>query len=236
MKPDRRLSAVASLVRPGSVLADVGTDHAYLPAFLVQTGVCPRAVAADLRPGPLQNAEKTIAALGLEEKISTRLSDGLDAFGPDDFDDVVLAGMGGLLITQLLARTPWLKDKSKRIIAQPMRHPWAVRSFFYENGFEIRKETCVSDGAHCYCVMAAEYTGACAAVSPAKPYVGTLGTASGEEARLFLRQQRRQLQTRYDALKAADADSGEANELAVILLDFDRLTKETSNDDSADHS
>ncbi|MBR3552637.1 MAG: SAM-dependent methyltransferase [Clostridia bacterium] len=225
MKLDRRLSAVASLVRPGAVLADIGTDHAYLPAYLVQAGVCPRAIAADLRKGPLQNADSTIASCGLGDVITTRLSDGLDSFGPNDFDDVVLAGMGGLLITELLMRAPWLRNGAKRIIAQPMRHPWAVRQFFYENGFALVREICVADGSRCYCAMAAEYTGRQTPLTPALPWVGMLRPQQSEETARFLFRQRKQLQTRRDALLAADPDSAEGRELTTILADFDRLTK-----------
>ena len=236
MKLDRRLSAVASLVRPGSVLADVGTDHAYLPVYLVETGVCPGAIASDLRTGPLKNAEATVAQHGLQVSICTRLSDGLDAFGPGDFDDVVLAGMGGLLIAEILSRAPWLKDGGKRIIAQPMRHPQDVRRWFYENGFEILREVCVTDGAHCYCAMAAEPAEKAVPLTPAMPYVGALTACEDADAARFLSRQRKQLETRRDALCKADPDSEEANELTLILADFDRLTKETIPHDGTEHS
>ena len=91
---DSRLSLVASFVRKGSRVADIGTDHAYIPVYLVQTGVSPSAVAADLRKMPLENAKKTIEQYDLSSKISTVLSDGLDGIEKNCCDDIVIAGMG----------------------------------------------------------------------------------------------------------------------------------------------
>ena len=87
------------MVRPGSVAADIGTDHAYLPASLILNGICPRALACDLRKGPLSNAAKTVAAYGLEGKITLRLSDGFDEIEPFEADDLIICGMGGTLMT-----------------------------------------------------------------------------------------------------------------------------------------
>ena len=223
MKLDARLAAVASLVKQGSTLIDVGTDHAYLPCFLVQTGVCPRAVAADLRTGPLENARATIAACGLESKIETRLSNGLDAFTPQKGCTVVLAGMGGLLIAELLARTPWVFDQSVQLVAQPMSHAEDVRAFFFENGFQIDREVCAEDGRHCYCALAAHYSGKNTPLTPALPYGGLLFQSDDEAAKRFLSAQRARLAKRRAALAAAGSDPEEVERLTAVLADFDRL-------------
>ncbi len=220
MKLDARLSAVASLVRQGSVVADIGTDHAYLPAYLVQQGICPRAIASDLRSGPLNNARTTIDACGLSDRIDTLLSDGLDALTPGCCDDVVLAGMGGLLIVELISRTPWLKDPAVRVIAQPMRHAADVRRFFFENGFALKEEVCAADSKHCYCAMAAEYTGSPVAYTPAQPYVGLLPTIGTPAAARLLQTQFLQLKKRRDALLLTGDPNGEAAVLTAVLNDF----------------
>lgn len=147
-----RLKMAADMVRCGSSLADIGTDHGYLPAWLVKSGKCKSAVAADLRKSPLENAAETIRIYGVEDKVSLRLSDGLDCILPEEADDIVFAGMGGTLIAQLMERTEWLKDKSKRVIVQPMTHSENVREYLIKNGFEILFENaCRDDGRDYIC-------------------------------------------------------------------------------------
>ena len=171
---DARLSLAASFVRSGSVVADIGTDHAYLPVHLVETGVCPRAFACDKRTDPLQNAKQTVEAAGLSDRITTLLSDGLDALPPGCADDVVFAGMGGILIAELLNRAAWLKNESVRVIVQPMSHAEDVRLWLFENGFAIDEEAALFDRHHGYVVLAAHYTGENAAYTSAMLYGGTL--------------------------------------------------------------
>lgn len=226
---DARLSAAASLVRIGSVVADIGTDHAYLPSFLVQNGICPSAIAADIREMPLESAKRTINACELGDRIKTVLSDGLDEIKKGECDDVVLAGMGGELIVSILERTPWISDSSVRIIAQPMSHHEDVRRFFYENGFEIIGEVCAEDKRHCYCVIAAQYIGKKIEFSPAKIYVGTLGDKTDECTNKFLDKQFSRIKKRYDALCASNKDEGEINSLRLILEDFVKMRGNTDD-------
>ena len=127
----------AKMVRHGSVVADIGTDHAYLPAYLVLNGISPKALACDVRKGPLANAEKTVGHFGLEKQITLRLSDGFDEIEPFEAQDFIICGMGGTLMEQLVSRTYWLKDSSKRIIVQPQSHAEDIRNFFVESGFPI---------------------------------------------------------------------------------------------------
>ena len=94
MELSKRLKAVADMVGTGSVLADIGTDHAYIPIWLVSRGSVPRAVAMDVNEGPLKRAQENILQNGLEEKIETRLSDGFKALAPGEADAAVIAGMG----------------------------------------------------------------------------------------------------------------------------------------------
>ena len=219
---DPRLSLVASFVRQGSALADIGTDHAYLPVYLVETGRCPRAVASDLRKGPLANAGQTVREHGLESRIATVLSDGLDALAPNCADDVVLAGMGGILIAELLSRAAWLRDPAVQIIAQPMSHAEDVRRFFFQNGFSLDREACARDGRHCYVAMAAHYTGEPTVPSPALPYGGLLFGQTDEAAARYLHQQLLRLQKRRDALARAGKDPQEVARLSAVIEDFER--------------
>ena len=104
-----RLKTAADMVRKGVVAADIGTDHAYLPSYLVLSGICPRALACDLRKGPLENAAETLEHWNIADKITLRLSDGLDELSAGEADDIIMAGMGGILI----AKPPW-QNQSER--------------------------------------------------------------------------------------------------------------------------
>ena len=95
MKLDNRLMAIAELVRKDKIFADIGTDHAYLPVYLVEKGIVNHAIAADLRVGPLDNAKETVVSHNLTDKIELRLSDGLDNFKDNEVEEIAVAGMGG---------------------------------------------------------------------------------------------------------------------------------------------
>ena len=159
IKLDSRLSAVADFVREGKTVADIGTDHAYLLAYLLQQGTIENGIAADLRKGPLENARKTLIESDQLEKVNLILSDGLDELKKGDCEDIVIAGMGGILIKEILERTPWVFDENIHIIAQPMTHAEVLRRFFLENGFKILEESSATDGKRFYCIISAQYDG-----------------------------------------------------------------------------
>lgn len=159
IKLDSRLEAVASLVRPGSVVADIGTDHGYLVCYLLQNGICDKGIAADLRKGPLENARQTVLSCSLEDKISLILSDGLTGIAENSCNEIVVAGMGGILISEIIEKAKWVYDKNIHIIAQPMTHVEYLRKFLCENGFSIDKEITATDSKHYYCIMSFYYDG-----------------------------------------------------------------------------
>ena len=115
-----RLRMVAGLVPPGSRLADVGTDHAYLPAALIQEGTIPAAIAADLRQGPLNRAKTTVRECELTGKVAFRLCSGLEGIRPEEADAVAIAGMGGETIAEILAAAPWTRERDVPLVLQPM--------------------------------------------------------------------------------------------------------------------
>lgn len=155
---DKRLSAVAALVRHGSRLADIGTDHAYLPVHLVQVGVCPSAIASDIGAGPLEAARRTVTENGLTSEIALRLGDGLSTVTADEVEDIAIAGMGGETIAAILETAPWVKNRSIRLILQPMTRAEDLRRWLLTNGFSVLEEHLIIDGRHLYPVLAAEYT------------------------------------------------------------------------------
>ena len=160
IRPFGRLSLCADMVREGSRLADIGTDHGYLPIFLCRSGKIPSAIACDVNPLPLRSARENIAKYGLSDRITTRLSDGLKELRPDEADDIVIAGMGGELIRDILAAAPWLCDPAKRLILQPMTHHEDLVGWLYANGFAVLRQEAVLDEKKHYTVLSAEYDGA----------------------------------------------------------------------------
>lgn len=157
---DKRLSTVASMVRRGSRVADIGTDHAYLPVYLVQAGICSGGIAADIRSGPLDAARRTVTEAGLTDAIVLRLGDGLAPVAADEVDDIVVAGMGGETIVEILSAADWVKDARLRLVLQPMTRAEELRRWLLTNGFVISEERLVRDGHRLYPVMAAAYTAA----------------------------------------------------------------------------
>ena len=156
---DKRLSAVAALVRPGSRLADIGTDHAYLPVYLVQSGVCPSAIASDIGEGPLDAARRTVTENGLTSEIALRLGDGLATVTDQEVDDVAIAGMGGETIVAILEAAPWVQNEGIRLILQPMTRAEDLRRWLLTHGFTVLEEHLIIDGRHLYPVLAVQYTG-----------------------------------------------------------------------------
>ena len=174
IKLDDRLSAVASLVRNGKRVADIGTDHGYLVAYLVENGISPSGIAADLRKGPLENARQTVIQQGLSDEIELILSDGLQKIPENSCDNIVIAGMGGNLIAEILEKAPWVKDERIHIIAQPMTHAEVIRQWFIDNGFIINREKTATDGKRYYCIISAGYTGKIKTHSASYTYTGEI--------------------------------------------------------------
>ena len=140
MKLSERLEMVLSFVEPGESAADVGTDHGHVPVELVRRGIVKKAVAMDVRKGPLSRAAENIALAGLSEKIATRLSDGVAKLLPGEADSVVIAGMGGELIIKILENGRHMWDSVSQWVLSPQSEIFKVRRWLLENGFEIRRE------------------------------------------------------------------------------------------------
>lgn len=173
MELNERLRHIAELVPEGSVIADIGTDHAYLPVYLVRSGRCPRAIASDVRPGPLAAARQTVREAGLEARIDLRLGDGLTVLKPGEAEVAVLSGMGGPLIVRVLEAAPDVRQGMKRLILQPMVAAALVRRWLAGNGFRLADEDLVADGGRIYEIIAAE------------PVVEPFGERAGERDRFL---------------------------------------------------
>ena len=150
-----RLAMAAGLVpgdRKNIRLADIGTDHAYLPVWLLQNRGADLAhvIAADLRPGPLDRARQTVRAAGLEGAVDFRLCDGLEGLRPGEADVIVIAGMGGETIAHILAYAPWRDWAGITLILQPMSSMPDLRGWLQGHGFAIEREELCREGELLY--------------------------------------------------------------------------------------
>ena len=170
----KRMEALADLCQGARRVIDVGCDHAQLCALLVTEYGVEHAFASDIRPGPLENARRTIAELGLESRITPVLSDGLDTFGPGDGDTVIIAGMGGEEMTLILSRAPWAGDNGGQVILQPMTNIPKLRRWLAENGYHVKKERVIQEGRKVYTAMNIQKG---ADESGAREYAYLFGTA-----------------------------------------------------------
>ena len=205
------------MVRIGRSVADIGTDHAYLPIYLIQNNIAKNCIAADLREKPLKNAQSAINFYKLNDKIETVLSDGLDNISPCSADDFIFCGMGGILITQILDRAEWLKNPDKHIILQPMRHIEVVRKYLLDNSFDIIDEVAVEDEGRIYICINAVYT---ESFEPYSIYIGKLKVNDRLSAE-YLNRQYRRFNTRLMSLQKAQIKPQEQEELRKIIKEFE---------------
>ncbi len=168
-----RLRAIADLVPPDCrCLADIGTDHGYVPAALLLAGRVGRAVAADVGALPLDHARRTAARCGVEDRMDLRLGDGLSVLSPGEADVIVIAGMGGDTIAGILAAAPWSRD-GPLLLLQPMSRAYELRRWLPERGYAVRAETLVQDKGVLYPILSAA-GGTMAPASEAQAWGGFL--------------------------------------------------------------
>ena len=153
-----RLSAVAKLVRRGSVLADVGCDHGFLPVYLLKNGIIKSAVASDINQGPLSSCEQLVIKESLQNKVKLVLSDGLRSIDCNSYTDITFCGMGGELISSILNVSKEHFSPDKHYIFNPMTHPEILRKYLCDNGFEIDNDFIVREQNHYYNVFDAYYS------------------------------------------------------------------------------
>ena len=145
IKLSQRLQAIADMVPAGVKVADIGTDHGFLPCYLAQSGKAEQVIACDVNAQPLALAQKNIADYNVADKVSTRLGDGLAVIKPGEVDVVTIAGMGGALMIDILDASPMVVDRLKRIVLQPNVGAEAVRIWAEKNRWQIVAEELVKE-------------------------------------------------------------------------------------------
>lgn len=145
-----RLDAVARMIEINTVIADIGTDHGYIPVHLVSKGICPKAIACDVNKGPLDSARSFIRANNLSGKIETRLGSGLSVIKVGEVQAAVIAGMGGVLISDILTASANVVQSLKYCVLQPMVAQDVLRKWIYDNGYTIVDEDLAKEDKRIY--------------------------------------------------------------------------------------
>lgn len=216
-----RLMTAASMINPCRKTVDIGTDHAFLPAFLVLNSKTEKVLACDIGIQPLENARKTVNQYSLQEKIELRVSDGLKSVSPVEAQEISICGMGGTLMAQILSDTPWIKSEDIHLVLQPMTHCEDVRRFLCENGFVIDREECVADNRHLYCCISAYWKNEQSVCEEGYFYFGELLSQDGL-SREFVERQYNRIKKRRDALAGSGRELEEAQKLSEVIDYYER--------------
>ena len=146
-----RIKLICSLSKKYETVADVGCDHAYTAINLAQMGK--KVIASDISEGPLKKAEINIERFGLKDKIDLRLCSGLMGYKENEVDEIIIAGMGGNVISEIIDKSIKIAKSAEMLILQPMTSPEVLRRFLYENDFKIEKEHLVCEDRRIYTIM-----------------------------------------------------------------------------------
>lgn len=226
MKLDDRLLAVASCVPAGAYLADVGTDHGYLPIYLAEKNMLTGAVASDIHKAPLESADKNIREAGFSSLIHTVLTDGLQGLEGYPVTDIAIAGMGGLMIKGILEKAPLVRERRPRLILQPMQHIPDLRRYLYENGFAITKETQAMADGKFYQILCAVYDGERRAYTEAELLLGQYNIEhKHENAENFRRLCQRQTDVLGEKIKGLEKGGYDAQKEKALYTEIAELMK-----------
>lgn len=220
-----RLLECAKLVRKGSKVVDVGADHAYLAIWLCKNNIVNKSIATDLRKGPLINAQKNIARYGLEGHIETRLCNGLYNISQDEADDIIIAGMGGEIIIDIIKSTFWLKNPEKRLILQPMSAVRELRIFLKDEGYELKKEIAVISENKVYTIMQVEINENEFKISELYEYIGKLEENITFATVKYIKKEIKDLENQIIGLKV-QGNIKKAIELKQVIESLEDLIKE----------
>ena len=202
-----RLLSAADFVRQDAILADIGTDHAYLPLFLLGEGRISRAFSSDINEGPLASARANAEAAGLSDRIEFALADGADALSGRGITDYTICGMGGELIADIIARAPEMHTPEVRLILQPMTRRGELAKYLYSHGFSVECEAYSRDAGKYYVTLLVSFTGECREISDFEAEFGVSTTpCRNSEAKIgYLRAKRQVYEKRARGIEKSRA-------------------------------
>lgn len=157
MELSKRLKRIAEHVDKCESVADIGTDHGYIPIYLVKEGICKKAIASDINKGPIEKAKVNVAFEGVSNKVKCLLGPGLNSLKVGEVNGVILAGMGGNLTRDILLADMEKVKKYDFIILQPAQNPEVLREFLYKNDYEIIDEDLIKDEGRFYELFKVKY-------------------------------------------------------------------------------
>lgn len=216
MRPlSKRLQVIFDLVPDEALVADIGTDHAYLPIALSKSGKAKKIIACDIKEKPLKTAQKNIEKFNIQN-IDLRLGDGVSPVKEQEVNTVIIAGMGGDVISHIISSCSWLKNSDVLLLLQPMTSAELLRTFLYKNLFEIKKEIAVSDSSKVYSVMCVGYSGVNKQYPTGSEFIGKVSSDT-PDGRLYIEKQRSRIKKCINMLSSVESKQDEVKHLSEIL-------------------
>lgn len=228
MRLSKRLALLCDMVQSGSRVCDVGTDHGYLPAFLYKCGKCAGICATDIREKPLERARKNLAACGATD-VKLYLCDGVDSISRVMADTVIIAGIGGEVISGIIDRAQFLRDYTVTLILQPTTGADRLRKYLAKSGFVVVCEKATEDNGRLYGVMKCHYGGTPYPIDEKRSAIGLI-TPDYPEGRAYIKKQYEIAKKRADELKITRKNSSCRNSSMIIAKELKKLLGEEKDD------
>ncbi len=220
-----RLRAIADLVPQGADVCDVGTDHGFLAAALVLEGRANRVTATDINEQPLCNARATFEKFGITDRVKLILCDGLSAVSRDVANTVIIAGMGGDVISGIISRADFLRDNTVTLILQPMTGADTLRTFLSREGFFVEGESAVSDNGKVYSVMVARFCGEPYTLNGIELRIGRLKPTTADN-RIYIEKQLKICKKCAENMKNNAALAEKYNEMQALVASLTQILEE----------
>jgi len=222
---NKRLTLAAEMLGQVKSVADIGTDHAFLPIYLIKEGLAERVIACDIAEGPLSVAKANITKYGLLDKIELRLANGLLGLAPKEVDAVTILGMGGETIADILTDSPWVKNPDITLILQPMSCDDRLREYLLNEGLEIKSELGVESQGRFYTVMKVAFSGNLPEVGREYKYIGKLLDAPNDAAITFVNKRLKSLKKCMADIESVERKRELYNELKVAVEVIEKCLK-----------
>ncbi len=210
----KRLKLIASFVNEGSSVCDVGTDHGYLPAFLYQSGKCKSVCATDINQKPLESAKSNLERLGING-VKLILCDGLAKVTRNDADTIIIAGMGGEVISGIIDRADFLRDSTVSLVLQPTTAAKELRLFLAKSGFAVERETAIAENGKIYSVMCVRFDGNEYDIDEIRSVIGILKPDT-DDSKAYIEKQYRIARKCAEQLKESANKQNEYNHYLIL--------------------